>query len=89
MARELKICPPTWNEAIGRVPFRIAVVGLLNLPVHFALSHKMQYPATKKNCTIVNVTGNLKLFKMTLPVLFDSAEERYHSVQSATNRNVG
>jgi hypothetical protein len=52
------------------------------------LLNKKHSPATKKNCTIVKVTGNLKLLRMTLPVFELKAEHVYQSRQSATNRIV-
>jgi len=48
----------------------------------------IQYSATKKNCTIVRVTGNLKRLRMTFPVLEDIADEAYHRAQSDTKRMV-
>lgn len=47
-----------------------------------------QSAATKKNCTMVRVTGNLKLLRMTLPVLEETAEEAYHRVHRAMKRMV-
>ncbi|KAJ9124270.1 hypothetical protein QFC22_001070 [Naganishia vaughanmartiniae] len=44
-----------------------------------------QYPATKKNWTMVRVTGYRKLLRMTLPVFDDSAEVPYHSMQRKMN----
>jgi hypothetical protein len=37
---------------------------------------------------IVNVTGNLKLLRMTLPVLEERAEEKYHNEHKRTKRTV-
>jgi len=34
---------------------------------------------------MVNVMGNLKLLRMTLPVLEETAEVAYHKVQRRTN----
>jgi hypothetical protein len=87
MAREPNICPPTWKAAMGKVPLRMARVGLRSRPVHPSsfLLHTTHNPATNANWTIVSVTGKRKLLRMTLPVLLDIAELEYQSVQSETN----
>ena len=75
---------------MGNVPLTIACVGLLSRVVHpsSGLLTRRHNPATKKNCTIVKVTGNLKLLRITLPVFELSAEHVYHSKHKATNRIV-
>jgi hypothetical protein len=75
---------------MGNVPLTIARVGLLNRVVHpsSGLLIKKHNPATKKNWTMVKVTGNLKLLRITLPVFELRAEQVYQSRQSATNRIV-
>jgi hypothetical protein len=75
---------------MGNVPLTIACVGLLSLVAHpsSGLLNTQHNPATKKNWTIVNVTGNLKLLRMTLPVFELSAEHVYQSRHNATNRIV-
>lgn len=90
IASEEKMWPPTWNAAIGSVPFRIAFVGVRSLPVRLSCRRvPTQHSAeTKANWTIVRVTGNLKLLRMTLPVLLDTALVAYHNVHSRTNRTV-
>lgn len=84
------MCPPTWNPAIGSVPLRIARVGERRRPVQPSSGRlqSRQRPATKKNCTMVRVTGNLKWLRMTLPVFEESAEDVYHKEHSATKRIV-
>ena len=51
-------------------------------------SHSKHKAATKKNCTMVRVTGNLNWLRMTLPVLEDTADVVYHRVQRDTKRIV-
>jgi hypothetical protein len=48
----------------------------------------MQYPATKKNWTMVRVTGYGKRLRITFPVLEETAEEVYHRPQRTTKRIV-
>lgn len=90
IASEPKMCPPTWNAAMGSVCMRICLVGWRRRAVQLSvrLLPSQHSPATKKNCTIVRVTGKRKLLRMTLPVLLDTAEVAYHSVQRSTKRSV-
>lgn len=90
IANELKICPPTWKAAMGNVPLKIARVGLRNLVVHPSSGrlHSQQSPATKKNWTMVKVTGKRKLLRITLPVFELRAEHEYHKMHNDTKRIV-
>lgn len=75
---------------MGKVPRRMAFVGLRRRPVRPSSRREpiQQRPATKANWTITSVTGNLKLLRMTLPVLLDTAEVAYQRKQSSTNLTV-
>lgn len=84
------MCPPTWKAAMGMVCLRIERVGERSLDVQFSWRREpsQQRPATNANWTIVRVTGNLKLLRITLPVLLETAELAYQRMQRRTKRTV-
>lgn len=85
IAKEEKMWPATWNRLKGIVVSITCRVGYLIRPKPNTLAQIKQYPDTKPNCTNVKVKGKRKTFMICLPVLFVTADDVYHSIQSRTN----
>jgi len=97
MASEFKMCPPIWKPVKGSVTSTSSLLGFrmpffrkgaISRSVRLCLAtqdRKIHQKETRRNCTIVSVTGFLNAVKMALDDAFVMIEVVYQTPQSMTS----